>query len=121
MPFCIILIVIYLDKESEMYSASSCILTKQSYRSLENDDAFSQGNNYYLYLHMFINFLHHQILYPNMINFGFTALVNERVGTFEGIVEVDETCFLESKGRKVISSRKSRKRGGSVTKKRYLQ
>jgi transposase-like protein len=46
-----------------------------------------------------------------------SALAKESVGTLEGIVEVDETYFLESyKGRKVITTRKSRKRGGSASK-----
>ncbi|PAL05535.1 hypothetical protein B8W99_25940 [Peribacillus simplex] len=45
-----------------------------------------------------------------------SALAKESIGTFEGIVEV-ETYFLEShKGRKVIPTRKSRKRGGSAAK-----
>lgn len=46
-----------------------------------------------------------------------SALAKESIGTFEGIVEVDETYFLEShKGRKTIPTRKSRKRGGSASK-----
>jgi transposase-like protein len=41
----------------------------------------------------------------------------ESIDTLEGIVEVDETYFLESqKGQKVIPNRKSRKCGGSATK-----
>jgi len=46
-----------------------------------------------------------------------SALAKERIGIFEGLVEVDETYFLESyKGRRVIPNRKPRKRGGSATK-----
>ncbi|CAH0284269.1 hypothetical protein SRABI96_04067 [Peribacillus sp. Bi96] len=46
-----------------------------------------------------------------------SALAKESIGTFEGIVEVDETYFLEShKGRNTIPTRKSRKRGGSASK-----
>ncbi|PLT33489.1 hypothetical protein CUU64_13010 [Bacillus sp. V5-8f] len=46
-----------------------------------------------------------------------SALGKESVGAFEGIVEVDETYFLDSyKGRKTIPTRKSRKLGGSASK-----
>jgi transposase-like protein len=46
-----------------------------------------------------------------------SALAKEGIGIFEGLVEVDETYFLEShKGRRVIANRKPRKRGGSATK-----
>jgi transposase-like protein len=46
-----------------------------------------------------------------------SALAKESIGIFEGLVEVDETYFLEShKGRRVIANRKPRRRGGSATK-----
>lgn len=46
-----------------------------------------------------------------------SALAKESIRIFEGLVEVDETYFLEShKGRRVIPNRKPRKRGGSATK-----
>ena len=46
-----------------------------------------------------------------------SALAKESIGIFEGLVEVDETYFLEShKGRRVIPNRKPRKRGGSASK-----
>lgn len=46
-----------------------------------------------------------------------SALSNENIGLFEGIVEVDETYILDSqKGKKDIENRKPRKRGGSSTK-----
>lgn len=46
-----------------------------------------------------------------------SALAKESIGSFEGLVEVDETYFLEShKGRRFIPNRKPRKRGGSATK-----
>ncbi|AYV71017.1 hypothetical protein C2H98_05210 [Niallia circulans] len=46
-----------------------------------------------------------------------SSLVKEGLDSFEGIVEVDETYFLESsKGRNIISRHKHRKRGGSATK-----
>lgn len=46
-----------------------------------------------------------------------SALAKESIGNFEGLVEVDETYFLEShKGRRVIPNRKPRKRCGSASK-----
>ncbi|MGM0879278.1 MAG: IS1595 family transposase, partial [Bacillota bacterium] len=46
-----------------------------------------------------------------------SALSRQQTPTFKGIVETDETYFLESrKGRNVITDRKPRKRGGSATK-----
>lgn len=46
-----------------------------------------------------------------------SALAKQHTPSFEGIVETDETYFLESrKGRNVIADRKPRKRGGSATK-----
>lgn len=46
-----------------------------------------------------------------------SVLTKESIGIFEGLVEVDETYFLEShKGRRVILNRKPRKRGGSASK-----
>lgn len=43
-----------------------------------------------------------------------SALAKENIGVFKGLVEVDETYFLEShKGRRFIPNRKPRKRGGS--------
>ncbi|WP_335869146.1 IS1595 family transposase [Bacillus sp. 2205SS5-2] len=46
-----------------------------------------------------------------------SALARQQTPTFEGIVEADETYFLESrKGRNILTDRKSRKRAGSATK-----